>query len=373
MNIQHTVFSVPGDIREDFFAATSTPGTDFASEAADLLQAYDESIKTFSCSQDSEILLRFHLSDITNQAAVLQKLLHGRLSFISMVGQPPADGSRLALEAWHWSDVKKLLSSDKSTLQATGSNYRAVWFQIPELTSCGSFDQTAEEFRQLQACLQQHKANVADHTVRTWLYNRDVDNNYAGLVKARNEFFRQINLTADTHFIASTGIEAQHAAVNRLVKMDSLSYPDLQTGQMQYLTAPEMLSPTALYGVSFERGTRLIFGDRSHYFISGTASIDKAGMVVHINDVKKQTVRMMDNIEALLAAGGAHASDIVSGTLYLRDLADAHAVKSIIAERWGDRIPLVTVKAPVCRPTWLVELECLAINSCGNKKYPPLC
>ena len=112
--------------------------------------------------------------------------------------------------------------------------------------------------------LETHNANVAEHTVRTWLYNRDVDNNYAGLVQARNKYFAEIGLTKDTHFIASTGIEGQLDNVKRLVKMDSISYPTLQSGQMQYLYALENLSPTAIYGVSFERGTRLILGDRSH-------------------------------------------------------------------------------------------------------------
>ena len=65
-------------------------------------------------------------------------------------------------------------------------------------------------------------------------------------------------------------------------------------------------------------------------------------------------------------------NDIISGTLYLRDYADAELVLPIVREKLGPRPVLVTVKAPVCRPAWLVELECIAVNKKGDSKYPPL-
>lgn len=154
--------------------------------------------------------------------------------------------------------------------------------------------------------------------------------------------------------------------------MDSLNWFGLCAGQQNYLCAPAMLSPTALYGVSFERGTRVVFGDRSHCFISGTASIDHAGKVVHLQDVERQAVRMLDNIEALLKSSGGSLADVKWGTLYLRDSADAEAVRAVVDARLPKGIPYVTVRAPVCRPSWLVEMECVAVNSCGNPSYPPL-
>ncbi|MBP3394116.1 MAG: hypothetical protein J6M38_06340 [Lentisphaeria bacterium] len=57
--------------------------------------------------------------------------------------------------------------------------------------------------------------------------------------------------------------------------------------------AGEILFPTALYRGTFERGTRLVPGDRSLCFISGTASIDSKGQVVHPFDVTKQTERLV--------------------------------------------------------------------------------
>ena len=368
--ISHAEFFTENGIKEDFFTVVSCPCSDFRKEAADLLERYENALIKYGCSPESEILLRFHLSDVTNQSHVLEELLRERCVCISIVGQPPVGNSRIALEAWHWSGIRK--KEKKGGLHINLQNYNSLWFNLDKLSAVGSYDQTYEEFSLLKEELSGCGANVADHTVRTWLYCRDVDNNYADLVQARNKFFAENGLSKDTHFIASTGIEGQSAVVNRLVRMDSVSYPNLLPGQMQYLTAPEMLSPTTVYGVSFERATRLIFGDRSHYFISGTASIDKDGVVVYPFDVQKQTRRMLENIEALLKAGDADISDIISGTLYLRDLADAELVLPVVREKLGPRPVLVTVKAPVCRPAWLVELECIAINSKGNSKFLPL-
>ena len=371
MILNHSSFVAAHGIEENFFSAiTADVYADFVSEASSLLAAYDKALEEYNCCKNTEVLLRFHLSDITNQQPLLEKLLGNRQSFVSIVGQAPAN-RRIALEAWHWSNITKKL--DGNSLQVKMQNYSPVWFQLQQVTASGSFDQTYEEFAALKEFLCKHNANVKDHTVRTWLYCRDVDNNYAGLVQARNKFFAENGLTSDTHFIASTGIEGVCGEVKRLVKMDSINYPGIADGQQQYLAATNMLSPTALYGVSFERATRLIFGDRSHYFISGTASIDHQGQVLFLNDVAKQTVRMLDNIEALLKEGDASLDDIKICTLYLRDLADAQIVQKIIFERLGRTLPLVTLKAPVCRPTWLVEMECIAVNANGKDKFADFC
>ena len=45
--------------------------------------------------------------------------------------------------------------------------------------------------------------------------------------------------------------------------------------------------------------------------------------------------------------------------VYLRDLADAHDVESILDELYPD-IPHILTLAEVCRPKWLVEMECIA-------------
>ena len=355
---------------EHFFAVIPAPGKNFLSEAESLLEEYSRGIAGSGCSEGSELLLRFHCSDIVNQAPLLRKLLRGRHSFVSMIGQPPAEGSRIVLEAWHILPMKKHFISDHAVC-CEFQNYRLLIFEGSDSTVLGSYDQTAGEFAELEAELKKMNGNVADHTVRTWLYCRDVDNNYAGLVQARNRYFDEVGLTAQTHFIASTGIEGISAKPDRLITMDSINIPELKPAQFHYLSAPEMLSPTAIYNVRFERGTRLIFGDRSHYYISGTASIDKFGKVLYPDDVRAQTQRALDNTEALLRAGGGTLSDLKQATVYMRDPADASIIRREVEKRLPAGIPMVLLKAPVCRPAWLVEIESIGINHQGGD-FPPL-
>ena len=361
----HSVFSPAGSAAEHFFTVIPVPGKSFAAEAEELLAEYRKVIADAGCSFESEFLLRFHCSDIVNQAPILRKMLADSTSFISMIGQPPAEGSRIALEAWHILPMKKC-RLDEHAVRFDFQNYRFLLFEGSDSEVAGSYDQTAREFSELNSCLSRLGGKVADHTVRTWLYCRDVDNNYAGLVQARNQFFDSIGLTSQTHFIASTGIEGLSAKPDRLVTMDSLSCPELKREQFFYLSAPEMLSPTAIYNVRFERGTRLIFGDRSHYYISGTASIDKFGKVLYPDDVRAQTIRLLDNTEALLQAGGGQLADLKQATVYMRDIADAPIIREELEKRLPAGIPMVLLKAPVCRPAWLVEMESIGINAQGG-------
>ena len=367
--IMHSAFSA-GAGEEHFFTLTPARGETFAGEAEDLLAEYRSAIGRFGCSADSEYLLRFHCSDVVNQAPILKNILKGCDSFVSIIGQPPAEGGRIALEAWHLLPMKKHRIAEHA-VRFDFPNYRILLFEGSDTDLVGSYNQTAHEFASLEAELGKLDGRIADHTVRTWLYCRDVDNNYAGLVRARNDFFDKIGLTTKTHFIASTGIEGISAKPDRLVTMDSVSIPELRPGQFRYLSAPEMLSPTALYNVRFERGTRLIFGDRSHYYISGTASIDKHGKVLYLNDVRAQTRRMLDNVEALLRTSEGELSDLKQATVYMRDIADAPIIREELEKRLPAGIPMVLLKAPVCRPAWLIEMETIGINAKGGD-FPPL-
>lgn len=95
----------------------------------------------------------------------------------------------------------------------------------------------------------------------------------------------------------------------------------------RFLHAPEYLNPTYEYGVTFERGTAVEYGDRKHIFISGTASIDNRGEVVYPGNIAGQTRRMLLNIEALLKEAGSSLADLAKMIVYLRDIADYPIVR----------------------------------------------
>ena len=364
--INHTVFTGTAGMPEIFFAGTASRGKTFSEEITALLQEYADAMAQTGCSPESEVLLRFHVSDPANQYPVLKKALAGRLGgFVSVIGQPPASGARVALEAWHWQQItekNKQRSRNALNVQLKNDGV-AVFYSLEDMPAGNSGTHTGAEFESLAAYLMQFGGRVARNTVRTWLYCRDVDNQYAGLVKSRNIFFDRIGLRRDTRYIASTGIEGKMTDPNRIVKMDSLSIIGLNERHQRPVTAHDMLPPTHVYGVAFERGMQIFWHDREWCFISGTASIDKDGHVMHPGDVEKQTERMLENITTLLANANMTWENVMTGTVYLRDGADAAVVEEVLQAKLPATLPRIMVNASVCRPGWLVEMECFGIRS----------
>ena len=101
--------------------------------------------------------------------------------------------------------------------------------------------------------LMQEGCTLADNCMRTWIFVQNIDNNYAGVVKARNEVFMTQNLTSETHFIASTGIGGRMADPKVLVQLDAYAVEGISSEQVHYLYARTHLNPTYEYGVQRER------------------------------------------------------------------------------------------------------------------------
>ena len=146
-------------------------------------------------------------------------------------------------------------------------------------------------------------------------------------------FFTQ-GLTPNTHFIASTGIGGRQQDPNVLAQMDNYAVKGISKEQVHYRYASTHLNRTSDYGVSFERGTYVDYGDRRHVFISGTASIDNKGRIVHPKDVVQQTHRMWENVEALLAEAGCSYDEVGVMVVYLRDSSDYAVVSKLYEERF---------------------------------------
>jgi enamine deaminase RidA (YjgF/YER057c/UK114 family) len=200
---------------------------------------------------------------------------------------------------------------------------------------------------------------------------QNVDVNYGGVVKARRENFIGQGLTEHTHYIASTGIEGRDANPAIQVLMDAYAVDGLAEQQIKYLHALTHLNPTYEYGVTFERGVSIEYGDRKQLYISGTASINNKGLVLHAGNVTAQTQRVWENVEKLLEEGGAAFCDVMQMIVYLRDISDYRTVSRLFNERFPE-IPKHYVLAPVCRSSWLIEMECIATKANNNEAFADL-
>jgi enamine deaminase RidA (YjgF/YER057c/UK114 family) len=143
----------------------------------------------------------------------------------------------------------------------------------------------------------------------------------------------------------------------------------LKPEQIVRMQALSNLSPTITYGVTFERGLKVLFGDRAHLHISGTASIDSKGQIMYPGDVQKQTRRTIENIRALLEPHKAGLEDMAYLKVYLRDPENFSTVEKVLSENIPRHIPCLLLEAPVCRPGWLVEIEGTAVTA-EQHNYP---
>jgi 2-iminobutanoate/2-iminopropanoate deaminase len=119
--------------------------------------------------------------------------------------------------------------------------------------------------------------------------------------------------------------------------------------------------------VPFTRGMRVELPGYSLILISGTASVDEEGRSIHVGDIKAQSWRTFENIEALLASEGADWHDVVRTTCYLRDMSrDYEPFNEVRHAFYLDRelepFPASTgIQVTLCREDLLVEIEAMAI------------
>ncbi|MET9274031.1 RidA family protein [Kribbella sp. NPDC003557] len=104
--------------------------------------------------------------------------------------------------------------------------------------------------------------------------------------------------------------------------------------------------------------------------VSGQGSVDPAsGDFVFAGDVKGQTTRVLQNIEAILKAGGGSIDDVVMLRVYLTERDNFAAMNEAYAEFVSTRTPSgvlpsrTTVFTGLPLPDMLVEIDALAVLS----------
>lgn len=371
INVQICSFEGKGGVTEHQVMLSVTDSSLPFKEQLDKLQNVYQAVTKSEMPHAVSVFRRYFLSDASNQADLLmERECENPFCALSIVQQAPLNGTKIAL--WVWLQTGMATETYKSGMfEASHNGYRHLWNGGAHNKAATSEYQTRLLLNDYVMQLTEQHCTLAADCIRTWFFVQNVDVNYAGVVKARKEVFITQNLTEKTHYISSTGIEGRHADPNILVQMDAYTVDGLQPEQIQFLYAPTHLNPTYEYGVTFERGTAVSYGDRKHIFLSGTASIDNLGEIVHPGNILKQTERMMENISVLLQEAGAKITDIMQAIVYLRDPADYKEVDRYIRAHYPD-LPHLIVLASVCRPGWLIETECIAVIPTDLPEYPCL-
>jgi len=98
-------------------------------------------------------------------------------------------------------------------------------------------------------------------------------------------------------------------------------------------------------------------------FCSGQIPLDPvSGEMVGAGDVRVQTERVLQNLDAVLRAGGASLAAVVRTTIYLADLQDFGAVNEVYARYFPDRPPArATVQVAGLPRSAMVEIDAIAV------------
>jgi 2-iminobutanoate/2-iminopropanoate deaminase len=116
--------------------------------------------------------------------------------------------------------------------------------------------------------------------------------------------------------------------------------------------APQAIGP---YSQAIQAGGLL--------FCSGQIPLDPKTMeMVGASDVRAQAKQVMQNLDAVLKAGGASFASVVKTTIYLKDLADFGAVNEIYGGYFKDAPPArATVQVAGLPRGALVEIDAIAV------------
>lgn len=362
VDVRVSRFRTPGGAVEQHLIAQPTRDANFATQLGWLEQACRSILPAHGCGDETLVFRRLFCSDLANQSRLLGDSSLTGAGAVSLVGQAPATPARIAMWSYHVVDPAgpvRIARDARTTSLSRGPLTHHFTTRLGMNTADPSAPQTTRIFSEYEQWLRSRGMTVANHVLRTWLFVRDIDVNYRGMVEARREVFDRCGLNAGTHYLASSGIEASPGTPASVV-MDAYAIEGVDPGQISYPRALAQMSPTNVYGVTFERAAAVTFGDRRHVIVSGTASIDARGNILHEGDVQKQLDRTLENIGALLKEADATLSDMAYYIVYLRDPADVPIVRARLADRVSPA-PMVFVTAKVCRPGWLVEIEGHAI------------
>ena len=246
----------------------------FEAQLEAVMTAYTELLEQLP-GKPQAVFKRYFLSDAANQAdhIIVSDMTDCAKSIIE---QAPLDGTKVALWAYLMTNVVTSLTGNGLYAVSHGQ-FRHLWNGSAHNMAANSEYQTRLLFNEYNMQLLEEGCTLEANCIRTWLFVNDIDLNYGGVVRARNQFFFTQGLTVHTHFIASTGIGGRQQDPNVLSQMDNYAIAGLQPEQRHFLYAPTHLNRTSDYGVSFERGTYIDYADRRHVFISGTASINNKG------------------------------------------------------------------------------------------------
>lgn len=121
----------------------------------------------------------------------------------------------------------------------------------------------------------------------------------------------------------------------------------------QQITTKSGASPVGAYSQGLRAGDFI--------FVSGQGPLDPATGQIVGDSIEEQTARVLENIKAILEAGGASMADVVKVSAHLSDLDLFDRYNKVYSTYFPDPKPArTTVGSTLPREAMLVEIDAIA-------------
>jgi enamine deaminase RidA (YjgF/YER057c/UK114 family) len=200
---------------------------------------------------------------------------------------------------------------------------------------------------------------------RTWLWLGDILSWYDELNKARNSFFVENGILGKATrppMPASTGIGLGPAG-RPICAMDLTAVIN-PPRPIEYLQAGGKQQSAFEYGSAFSRASKAPTPGGETVFVSGTASIDAAGITTNIGQARPQIEETIVNVQAVLRDMNCGDGDVVQVMAYCK----THEVEQVFRDLQGKPDwPWVIIICDVCRHDLLFEIEATVVPQLADK------
>ena len=303
---------------------------------------------------------------------------------VSIISQPA--GSGVAMEIWTHETCENLQHKSWCGLKYTiySDTFGQFIWGLGISTSDATLnfrEQASSAFERMKTILSLEEFSF-DHLVRQWNYIPEILKTHTenGRLYQNYQLFNDIRqyyygiYKRNTVYPAATGIGMDGGAVtidfvavkpNANTLIAGLSNPN-QINAFSY--GQDVLVGSAIEANEnkkaplFERAKYIGVKENALVFVSGTASIT-GEKTIGLDDIAEQTQVTMKNISNLTSCDniqsiGAEMSkkNYTYLRVYVKREEDFGAVRKICQERYGD-IPILFIKADICRDNLLVEIE----------------
>lgn len=111
---------------------------------------------------------------------------------------------------------------------------------------------------------------------------------------------------------------------------------------------------TSIMG-AYSHGLKVNLGTAEMFFVTGQIAMDKDGQAVAPDDITAQTEFIFQNIQKILAEGGASLDDVVKAVVYVTDMSKFKEISAVRNKYFAAAKPVST----------LVEINKTVKEGCG--------